>query len=225
MSEYDPKLGLVELLERPNYDGFFRISKLGAGLLERAAEMIGMEGAVLEPDPRLIKDFDLEGYEHLLCIPGLRSPRLTEEEEVPARQVAKAALRLAEEEGVEVVNPGWFEALPRLGSVLDIKVSMLGLNPANYGWTPYTHYNAPDNRMVQEHAAEGIVAFSRTRDADDLRSVQEALLQHARKYRGWWAVLPRQVTEINSAQYLHDQPGDEKGALHQTAKALFSPWK
>jgi len=93
-----------------------------------------------------------------------------------------------------------------------------------YGWATY-HIDTPDNFIVQQRAAQELIQFTwdKTR-FESLLSVCRSVMEDGTK-PSFRFHAPGDLYQLSRILPVFRERGDVKGAAHQTAKALFSPWK
>ena len=124
------------------------------------------------------------------------------------------------------VDPHWYEKLAPVEHTRQLKPHLFGLRDTEekrYGWVQY-NFLSPDNLLIQQRAAEGLVRFTGEKDSmDGLWYVYYSLESdggkgyHFRLPPGGWD-MPKRLREYQEAN-------DIKGAAYYTAELLFSPWQ
>lgn len=218
---YVPNLGLVEAAEAPR-QVVHVMSQQGVDLLKRAAISEEVNAYVIcDPHPSVSERLTIADGEAAICINGLESGVRGASSKSPGSRVMRAAMREAENIGIDLIDPEWFEnmELPKG----ELRMSKIGLNPMGHGWDSSVQY--PKNGMVQRRAAAGLIHFMGTRSAEDLIEVENSLLSDGGKSWNWEMSVPSAVWDGTRVRaYLRDNPNDLKGAFHSVARALFSPW-
>lgn len=220
---YIPNFGLVETLETGQQTNVHVISQQAADFLKHAAisEAVA-DHVVCDTDPSVTKYLDIQDGEAAICLNGLVSGIGSAMNSSPANRVLRAAMAEAEAAGYDLIDPEWYEHMTAPAG-RNIRMSSIGLNPAQYGWSLSSRY--PKNSLVQGRAAVGLVRFMSSRDPEDLYEVEGSLVAEGGKLWSLETSVPAAVEDgVQAMKYLQDHPGDLKGAFHATAKGLFQPW-
>jgi hypothetical protein len=219
-----PNLGLVEAAELPE-KRIHVMSQQGIDFLKRAAlsEEVG-KAFLCDPHPSVLESLTIPEGEGAICINGLVSGVRGMTSNEPASRVMRAAMAEAEAAGLDLIDPEWYEKMTAPTKERGIRMSDMGLNPMEYGWTTFSH-SYPKNKDVQRRAANGLIRFMDTKDPQDLFEVEQSLMADGGKSWSWQMSVPRAVYDgVEAGKYLREHPEDLKGAFHTTAQALFQPW-
>lgn len=200
------------------------MSQQGVDFLRQAAMAEEVDPYVVcDPHPSVVERLEVPEGEAVICVNGLLTGVSERAAMSAPNRVLRAAMTAAENAGYELINPEWYKDMIAPASVKGIRMSSVGLNPIDYGWS--SSYRYPKNSFVQGRAATGIAAYMGTRNPEDLFEVEDSLLADGGKSWSWEMSVPIAVYEgVRASKYLRDHPNDLKGALHTTARALFQPW-